>query len=639
MRQYSLSQWIGMLCMVVLWQNLQARDTLPDSTTHFKSILWGVPKKLGLQTISPLNKKLGLENITVSGTVDFISFYRDLPSGYTGLSTPKKNLEFTPYAAASNFNGNFYRQPLLNLVIGGSPSKNTSFAIEYAMSQFYTGHAGDTSRKLSVQNMLQLHGNVYTKYGSFQLTAGGGALNYSLSPLTVFNKDFREPMFEKLPWDWYSKSFEKYTDQYNTSSTSTPPYITNTATQGFILEGKDLPNKFGFSTFYGRSNFSLAPDRSNLDYPSQLLAGKIYRGEDSSGKIAFNCYDQFGYVDNVGDEKDLKQIATAEFKYVNKRMRIHAELGAGRVVNPSSKGKYGEAVSINYTLYNPKIQLPIQVQLYSLDKNVAAMESAYLNANPTVSQGGYGTEAKYNNALYPSYLQEVTMLVNNRQGGYFKIDKILKNWRFELGNAISQEKENLSHTVSFQHMANAFSRSRFQPWIQNTGPYGLINNRYRRSFETITVTDSGNYRKFYNAADFSLKYKTKLFKKNLIISNYTYCGAVSKDFSVIPLISSASFIHTIYEELSAYYQIHEKLTLLAFYSLQKTKANEATQHATETQKTLDQKGTGYGLGLDYDFAPNAGIFLRHRWMQHKDKSFILDQFKGQETVVELKIFF
>lgn len=628
------------MSMLLAWQNAISRDSISTSgpTTLNRLSKTTLSTQGGLQGIL-IPKILGLKDLFVSGTLDFIGFYRNLPSGYPSLSTPKQNLEFTPYPAGGNFNGNFYRQPLLNLVIGAAPSKNTSFAIEYAMSHFYTGQSGDTTRKLSVQNMLQLHGSVATPYGNFLLTAGGGALNYSLSPITIFNKDFREPMFEKLPWDWYSKSFEKYSDQYSTSNTSTPPYIINTATQGFILEGTDLPKKLGFSAFYGRSNFSITPSRADSSYPSQLLAGKIYHGSDSTGKLSINGYDQFGYVDNIGSDKDLKQIVTTEYKYVNQWMRIHAELGTGRVVNPSNKSQWGEAISFNYTLYNKKIGLPIQLQLYSLDKNVAAMEAAYLNANPSVSQGGYGTASQYNNALYPSYLQEVTMLANNRRGGYLKIDKILKNWRIELGNAISQEKKNLSNTVSFQHMVNAFSRSRFQPWIQNTGPYKLINNRYRRSFETIALTDSSRQSKYYNATDLSVKYKSKLFRRNIILNGYAYAGAISKQLRIAPIINNTSYLYTMFGELSAYYQIHPKLTLIGFYSLQSTKANEHTQKSDDTQNTLDQKGTGYGFGLDFDFAPNAGIFLRQRWMQHKDKSFVLDQFKGYETTVELKIFF
>lgn len=626
------------LILVVFSNMVWARYFEKDSISKFVHSAFWANKAFAPQSFGSM-PKLGLNDVSISGTLDFISYYRNISTGYPDLSGPKKTIEFTPYPSGGNFGGNFYRQPLLNVVFSANTSANSSFAIEYAMSHFYTGLKADSSKKLSVQNMLQLHGFVHGKYANILLTAGGGALNYSLSPLTIYNKDFREPMFEKLPWDWYSKSFEKYNDQYNASSTSTPSYISNSATQGFIIDVTELPLKLGASLFYGRSNFTLSPDRVASKFPSQIIAGKMYKGTDTTGKLSFNYYNQFGFVDNVSSKKDVKQIVTTEFKYFTSKIRLNAELGVGRVLNPSSDLKTGEALSLNFTVLNKKLKLPIQLQLYSLDKRVAALEASYLNANPTVSQGGYASEKKYNNAYYPSYLQEVNMLVNNRLGGFLKVDKILKKFRFELGNALSIEKENLSYDVSFQQMVNAFSRSRFKPWIQNSGPYQMLNYRYRRLFQTITITDSSNYKKVFNAADVSIKYNSKIIGKGLIFVNYTYVGSVSKTINLLPSLNSKSFVYSIYNETSAYLNIHPKLTIISFYSYQTTKANTNTLLNSETLKPVYQQGIGYGFGFDYDFANNAGLFLRHRWMRQNDQNFVLDKFKGQESIVELKIFF
>ena len=286
------------------------------------------------------------------------------------------------------------------------------------------------------------------------------------------------------------------------------------------------------------------------------------------------------------------------------------------------------------------MQLPIHLQAYSISSNVAALESAVLNANPTVSQGGYGSSPLYNNGLYPAYLQEVAMMANNREGFILKLHKTFKNFRIEFGNAISQEKKNLVNAFSFEHMDNAFSRSRLQPWYQGGGPYGRTYSRYRRTFETITITDTLRpYKKNFNAADLSLKLKLKLFKRGLIFNNYIYAGTVSKYFSVVPMFNSGSFLRMFYEEISSYYNIHDKVTLLLFAMVQTNKGNNQTALSPENGKPMDQLGTGYGFGIDYDFAPNAGLFVRHRWMSSKDYNFTLDRFKGQETVVELKVFF
>lgn len=638
--QKPLPKWGGVGVGLLIWLliSFQTFASGGDSTKVRAKYAWQgkAPKK----TISiPMLKNTRLENLNYSGSVDFVSFYRNMSASYSDLSSPKKNLEFTPYPAGSQYNANFYRQPLLNLYISGSPTPSTTFAIEYAMAHFYTGQSTDSSKKLNVQNMLQFHGNVYTKKGMFMLTAGGGAMNYSLSPFTMYNKDFREPMFEKLPWDWYTNANMKYNDLFNNSATTTTSYLTNTATQGFIIEGTDLPANFGFSTFYGRSSFTTTPLRADSAFPVEILAGKVYTGKDSTGKIGINAYKLLGYTDRVKRIHDSREILSVDFLLKNAKYKIYAEAGAGSVHNPASSGLIGAALSGSFTLYNKKIRLPIYAQIYSVDKNVAALENAVLNANASVVQGGYGNDPKFNNGYYPAFLQEVTMMSSNRHGLILKLDKVFDKFRFELGNAISQEKENLANEASFGQMVNAFSRSRFSPWVQGAGPYGRIHNRFRRSFETVQITDTSSYLKTFNATDLSLKLRLKFLKRELILMNYAYAGSIGKTISPIPNFGNNSFLKTFYEEFSAYYQLKSNIMLLSFYSFQQSKANDQTILSTENGKPLSQFGTGYGFGIDYDFAANAGLFLRHRWMEHRDENFSLDKFKGTETMVELKLFF
>jgi hypothetical protein len=232
------------------------------------------------------------------------------------------------------------------------------------------------------------------------------------------------------------------------------------------------------------------------------------------------------------------------------------------------------------------------------------------------------------------------MMANNRQGMILRIDKVFNNFRIELANAVSREKENLFNGVSFQHMVNAFSRSRFRAWYQGAGPYGRISNRYRRSFETIKITDTlSSYKKYFNASEITIKFKTKIFKREFILSNYSYAGTVNNSLSPIPIFNSSSFIQVFYEEISGYYNIAKNITLIGFYGIQRNIANMKTELSDENGRPLNQKGTGLGFGIDYDFSPSAGLFIRHRWMQHKDINFTLDQFKGRESIVELKLFF
>jgi hypothetical protein len=58
-----------------------------------------------------------------------------------------------------------------------------------------------------------------------------------------------------------------------------------------------------------------------------------------------------------------------------------------------------------------------------------------------------------------------------------------------------------------------------------------------------------------------------------------------------------------------------------------------------TQAPKNQQGISYAIGLDLQLSKNVGLYLRQRWMTYQDYSFELDQYKGSETTVELKIFF
>ncbi len=208
-----------------------------------------------------------------------------------------------------------------------------------------------------------------------------------------------------------------------------------------------------------------------------------------------------------------------------------------------------------------------------------------------------------------------------------------------MGTGISGEIKNLSDTISIQHRVNAFSRSRFRAWYQAGGPYGRIKSVWMRTYENIAITDSViDYKKGFNGLDLVLKYKFRLFNRNLILLSFSNYNSIQEGISPIPVFSDKAFVRTFYEEFSAYYQLSPKYSLVGFFGIERAKANKRTTLAINNE-AMDQTGHAYGFGIDYDFADNAGIYMRHRWMDHEDKNFQLDVFKGQETTLELKLFF
>jgi len=219
---------------------------------------------------------------------------------------------------------------------------------------------------------------------------------------------------------------------------------------------------------------------------------------------------------------------------------------------------------------------------------------------------------------------------------------MVKKLKIEFGISANVENENLSDTITFMHRANAFRRSRFTPNSNESGPYARIRNRTRTVFEFIEITDSiKGYKKGFNAAELTLKYKLSLFNRDLVLVNYTNYGSIREGASALPGVGNQNkiFLTTFYDEFTGFYAIKKKVVLIGFVAIESNQGNMRTTLSSETGKPLNQQGYGFGGGLDYDFMKNAGLYFRHRWMAHQDYNFVLDTFRGQETTVELKYFF
>jgi hypothetical protein len=227
---------------------------------------------------------------------------------------------------------------------------------------------------------------------------------------------------------------------------------------------------------------------------------------------------------------------------------------------------------------------------------------------------------------------------------------------YGLNQEIQNDTANTANRISYWHQTNPFTRSRFSYFQALTGPYGRITSIFRRTYEEFSITDTlVDYKKSYNTLALSLKYKFNLFGKELILANYNLYNSVQDKLSFAPKFNDDAFIRTFYEELMVFYGIHPKVTILGTFGFERvwgnTRMNLADANGNEirdangnptydpTGKTIDQTGHGYGIGIDYDFSPKAGLFLRNRWFDHKDKNFTKDVFRGMESTVELKIFF
>ncbi|MFN3404288.1 MAG: hypothetical protein ACK40G_09365 [Cytophagaceae bacterium] len=582
-----------------------------------------------------------LDKISVAGFIRFIAIYRNMQKSYSDQESSDRNISFSDYpvlVSNSAFNPAY---PLIDLNIKAKPTSNTSFSVGYAYTHLMTGQREDTSKRVITRSNLNFEGNIYTKVGNFRMQAGGGVIWTTLSPFTIGNVEYRDTYFERLPWDWYTNSFQRYQDYYRTSMIVGSERYGNAPMQGFVLNGDRLPLGFSFMAIYGRSQASVSLDRARTHFPSILYAGRIQK-QLGAAKVGVNYYNQWGFTDRVNYIKDQLEIVTGDLRVKAGPVALYSEFGAGRVFNPlSPEGNWGHAVNLSADIDKSLLRMPLTLRFYSVDKSVVSINSGTINSNPTVVAGGFGNDPLYASvATFVNVAQEVGLMSNNRTGMALKTEKNIGNLIISVGTGMSQEIENFSDTITIQHRVNAFSRSRFLPWYQAGGPYGRIKSVWLRTFETITITDTvSNYKKGFNGLDLLLKYKTSFLGKNLILLNFNNYNSIQEGFSVIPQFSDKAFVRTFYEEFTAMYQLTPKYSLIGYYGYERVLANNRTVLSPENGKPIDQTGQAIGLGLDYDFAPNAGIYLRHRWMFHKDKNFVLDEFKGQETTIEFKLFF
>ncbi len=625
-----------------------------------------------------------LSNVKIKGEARFLTIYRDMSVSYDDQAANDNDLQFVAYPQTQASATANSAVPLINLQMTASPTPYADFDIGYSMNHSFTGAASNSSKDVSERSNLNFGGKFKTKLGTFAIKAGGGVLWTYLSPLTMSNQEYyRVDQFDRLPWDWYvgeNAAWKKYTGLYRSSTAMGGESYGDIAFQGLKVKALGLPEGYSAELLYGRTNFSTDQDGAFNNAPSLLTGGRIDKILGKH-KIGANLYNQQGYLRSTHDSLDLRRILSVDAKFNLKNVRVFTEIGYGvtkgnnlsRLYNVTDYYKHG--VSVDYEtndgfafisqidVSEKAFGLPLILQFYSIDHSVVSNVSSVMNSNYSAPAGGAAKTQKYNGMLFMNVTQDVGQLANNRTGMAVRTNKFIGDLGIELGVALSQEIESLYDTITIFHRANSFSRSRFTPWVQDAGPYGTIKNAFRKSFEIIPVTNPGDGKKGFSAYDFVLKYKfnvgSKKKPRDLIVRNFLNYNTVQNGFA--PKFNEDAYVRTTYDQFLAMLQISSRVTLIGMFEVETVNGNtdvitvddEGNPNVRDLVpgtgayravydaegNTLSQLGTGIGVGLDYDFSDIAGIYLRHRWMNHEDKNFTQDKFKGTETTIELKVFF
>ncbi len=572
------------------------------------------------------------------------------------------------------FIGDDSQLPNFLININGRPNKKVSWGFDLFMFQFLNGNINPTytppladadrpniwdplSGTRLGQNMglnlgMNLYGSYLTEHGTFNVRLGGIHW-FSMTDLTLgaFQGYNRFTLTERNPWDPIGRDIgARYDQMYENGAIYQDLRWGERAMQGIILEGLGLPNGWSFASFYGKTElnggFLTIP---NSTYGGQLK--KVYRNNDY---ISLNTINNLTWADSLNENIQGFNMHTAEWHADYDGFIVHAEVGMGKYRSMDSRYPWGEAINAKFTATKKRFQIPFEVHYYRISPyvvnnnaifwNTSLEEFQSINQTPTGGTQG-GTQAS--NVLLPfaSSVVQIGQMTNNRTGVNLNTAVEIGDLHLSLGYGVSTEIDGFQNRITFSHFVNQLTRARFWRWNfpANVGPYGNYDKIYRDAFQKVDIVTDGpsvvTGPKKFNQFEVHGKYRTKVGYRNLYFFFLGRYYTVQDELSILPKLNEEAYLRQYSSELEIFYELNDKLILNSYLGYERNLANYQTVLDNETFRPLNQTGWGLGLGFDISLGKNAGLFFRHRWFGFEDTSFQLDTFSGQESSLEIKVFF
>lgn len=629
--------------------------------------------------VFPKQKSGELYDIKINGFYRFFATHLYMPNTYSlddnsGAVTQRNTL----------FIGDDSQLPNLLVNVSGRPTKYASWGFDVFAFQFLDGNidpsynpatannnrpsvfnplAGNRLNQNAGLNLgLNLYGSYITPYGTFNVRMGGIHW-YSISDLTLkgFTGYNRFLLYERNPWDPIGRRVGvRYNQMYESGAVYQDLRFGERPVQGIIIDGINLPGGMSFSGMYGKTDlaggFATIP---NTNYGGKIK--KVYKGKDF---IAFNSINNVSYLDSLNTQSIGFNVHTVEWQGTFNGFKVNAEVGAGRYVSPLDDFDWSEAVNVKLLIDKEITKIPIELHYYRIGAEVVNNNAIFWNTTiveptPALNEGQISA-----NALIPfaSAIVPVGQMTNNRTGMNINSEVKISNLNVSFGYGVSTEIQAFQNRIAFTNSVNQLTRSRLWRWNfpQNVGPYGRYNVTYRDAFQQVELTDTDlgvatNPKKFTNT-EIHAKYKTKIGYRNFYWFFLGRYNTAQPDFAVIPPFNEDAYLRQYTSETEIYYQVSDPLFINAYLGYERTIGNYQTVVSSETFRPLNQTGWGVGLGLDINISRNAGLYIRHRWVDFEDASFLEDRIKAdtksprvndtnrffyqpQETLVELKVFF
>lgn len=626
--------------------------------------------------------------LTVFGYYRTIGYYR-------AFSNPYPFLE--PFERAYGI-GDGYREPMLSISVLGRPNGRSSFGTELFIFTPYDGGEIEDN-VLSLNLGINFYGNFRTEVGSFGVRAGGIHW-YNLSPFTigVYQVLDRFSIFDRTPWEGVS-DLARYDNYFQSGQLATGDARWNfQAFQGLILNGGQLPGEFSFDAFWGKTqpngglpNARTEPSETVANegeeagdvptyagfggdaeaLPSAITGGRLAKTFGSTLMLAYNGLYSYRTLDSLDVERRQYQVHTGQFEANLLGVNLSGEFGASRFDSPTYTSPWGEALMGRIRIPASATYFPLDVQVYQIGRHfynengeIATNNNPQIQAAINEEDGlGTGEVILSGQGSVGGLLTQVNQLAHNRRGINFNTKWNAPNGliEFGVGWGVAHELAPTTTSLSFIHRVNGLALSRvYNPFPADAvfatqfGAYGRKYSFFRGFFEAVPTTDVDQVtgiattRKWFHSVDLTAKTRVDLDGRNLYAFYLGSFSSANRDFTGVPH-DDDTYLFVQSHELDVYFDLFPRVILAGYLGLEFAKGGRFTPRddrffpelpdTTLSNEPLDQRGLGVGLGFDITLADNAGLYLRHRWMDYKDRNFALDRYVGRELTAEIKIFF
>ena len=295
--------------------------------------------------------------------------------------------------------------------------------------------------------------------------------------------------------------------------------------------------------------------------------------------------------------------------------------------------------------------LPLDLQVYQIGRHffnengeIATNNNPQINADPRCEVPAGGGSAG-------GLITQVNQLAHNRRGVNFNTAFGRGPAKFGVGWGMAHELAPTTDEVSYIHRINGLAMSRvYNPFPAEAvcatqfGPFGRQYSFFRGVFERVPLTDvepvTGlpTNRKYFHAVDLQAKVRAEAAGVPLYLFYLGSFGSANRTATVLPR-DDDTYVFVQYHEFDAYAEVLPGFLLTGYAGIENARGGRFTERDATSGLPRDQLATGFGVGFDWSLAPNAGLYLRQRWMDFEDRAFAEDTYAGAETTLELKVFF